>query len=171
MKSKNPHSNKRFSSLSFSRVTKTDFRTLLSWRERGLTPKLKKAIMQEYLEWVEIPTSLDYLDFLHEVGIPLKTFQGYCRRDEDIKAVHEYVKTLLGSRFQKIARFPKKYDANPDAFMKTLRFYHKDWRDTWNEEADMRTKAAKAGAGFTGVVEIPAIPDCPEVPKKPEVTE
>ena len=111
------------------------------------------ALMEEYYEWAFKPKSLDYLDFLNERSIPLETFQDWCRKHADLKEVHEAVKTILGVRFQLIARFPKDYNANPDPFEKVLRFYHPNRRDLRDEEDAARTKNTEANRQIIAVLE------------------
>ncbi len=153
MKRKTNKPTTQISLLSFSRVGKKDFRTLLSWRERGLSEKMKLVLMEEYYEWAFKPKSLDYLEFLNEQSIPVRTFQDWFGEHPDLKEVHEAVKTILGVRFQMIARFPKQYNANPDPFEKTLRFYHPDWRAVRDEEDAARTKSNESNKTIIAVLE------------------
>lgn len=165
MTKKNTNHSRKISPLSFSLVTKTEWQTVLSWRERGITKKVKEALMSEYLEWAELPTSLDFMVFLNDRAIEYKTFQYWYLADEDIKTVHYYVKQVIGARLQK-----RLYETNPEAVMKTIRKYHPIWEECWNEDAALKVKESSAGAGKV-IVEMAPVENCPDVPSRPEGTD
>jgi len=152
---------RNINALSFSRATQADYRTVLSWRERGLDPQAKDALMQEYYDWSEQPTSIDFLDFLHDHGVPYRTFLDWTHRDPDLKDLHHHVRTKIGARRQKIAFFPKAHEADSQAIQKTLRNYHPDWRETYDEDAKNKEKE-NAGA-VTVVLDKIESTDVPEM--------
>jgi len=166
--SKNPSNRKKTSDpskkknlMSFSRALRSDYRSVLSWRERGLTPESKDAFMQEYNEWSEQPSSLDFLDFLHDHGVPYSTFCDWFNKYADLKELHQHVKAKIGARRQKMAFFPKTHEADSAAIQKTLRLYHPDWRDTYDEDA--KNKEKDQAGNVTVVLEGVEKTDVPEI--------
>ena len=160
-KAKAANTSRKIDSLTISRAERLDVRSLLSWRERGLSKDDKRLICQEYLEWAQNPTNIEWLEFFHEVGIPISTWQDWFRNDPEIRAVHDHVKTIMGARHNKMARFPKQYDANPEAFMKTIRLFHPDYKEVYDE--DMKHREKEAAGNVTVVLEGIEKTDVPEI--------
>lgn len=121
--------------------------------------------MEDYLEWVELPTSTDYVDFLNEHGIAHRTFQDWFFANEDLREVHDYVKERIGVRLQK-----KLFETNPEMVSKVIRKYHPVWGECWSEEIEAKTKEAEKGASNI-TVEMKKAADCPDVPPRPEGTD
>lgn len=158
---KTRNTSNNYNELSFSRATRADYRTVLSWRERGLNPQSKEAFMQEYHEWAEQPSSIDFLDFLHNHGVPHRTFLDWTNRYDDLKDLHQDVKTKIGARRQKIAFFPKSHEADSAAIQKTLRNYHPDWREVYDEDA--KNKEKEATGNVTVVLDTVEETEVPEI--------
>ncbi len=152
MKRKKPHRSTRISPLSFCGKLMSA-RDVLSWRERGWSKKERDVLMDLQYEWSKKPTSLDLLQFYREIGVPRSTYSRLIQTDEDMRNMNEFVKDAIGERRQNMAFFPKKYDADSNAIQKTLRNYHPDWRETFNEEAALRTKESDKKSPIIAVIE------------------
>ena len=147
--------------MTISRASRGDYRSVLSWRQRGLTTQAKEGLMQEYHEWSEQPNSIDFLDFLHDHGIPYNTFCDWFNKHADLKELHATVKTKIGARRQRIAFFPKTHEADSQALQKTLRLYHPDWRESYDEDA--KNKEKEAAGNVTVVLDRVEETDVPEL--------
>ena len=161
---KTSHPSKKKTFLSFSRATRNDYRSVLSWRERGLNKQCKEVLMQEYSEWADNDESIDYLDFLHGIGVPFNTFCDWYQRNADLKELHIHIKQIIGSRRQKLAFFPKKSGADSGTIRTTLRQFHPDWREIHDE--DVKNKEKEAAGNVTVILDRIEDTDVPDLPFK-----
>lgn len=160
-RAKTKDTTKKFNLLSFNRAERNDYRSILSWRERGLTKESKEVLMQEYAEWADNDDSIDYLDFLHGIGVPFNTFCDWYQRNKDLKELHIFVKERIGARRQKLAFFAKKSGVETGAIQKTLRQFHPDWREAYDEE--VKNKEKESAGSITVVLDRIESTDVPEL--------
>lgn len=136
-KTKSPNHSTYQSALTISRANYNDIKQRLAWRTYNPSEKFVDALAQDLYDWAQLEESLDFLDFYHKVGIPRSTCQDWVKRYHNLKAVHEEVKEIIGARRQRLAIF-KKYETNPNVLMMTLRKYHPDWQEAFEEEAALK---------------------------------
>jgi len=117
--------------------------------------------MQEYAEWASLEDSIDYLDFLHGIGVPYNTFIDWYQRNVDLKELHIHVKQIIGSRRQKMAFFAKEHGADAGTIRTTLRNYHPDWREIHDE--DQKDREKEAAGNVTVVLDKIESTDVPEM--------
>jgi len=155
------HPTKKNLGMSLFRATRSDYRSILSWREKGLNKQSKEALMQEYAEWADHDEAIDYLDFLSDIGVPFNTFCDWYQRNADLKELHIYVKQRIGARRQNLAFFAKKHGADSGAIRSTLRNFHPDWREAHDE--DVKNKERESEGNVTVVLERIESTDVPEI--------
>jgi hypothetical protein len=124
----------------------------LAMRDIAFGPEFLNVVCEELLEWGKLDTSTDMLDFYHSYGMPSTTFHAYRNKYADLDHIHSMVKEMVGTRRQKLA-VHKLFECDPSTIAKTLRLFHPDWRNAYQEEADLR-KEMKAADDKTGPTHI-----------------
>lgn len=106
---------------------------LLAWSHSEMCDKRKDWICEKLYEWVQKEDSLTFISFCHEYSIPYDYFLVLAGREDKIKKVYNYAKTVIGMRREKLATF-KEYGTNPAVILQTIRVYHPDFQETYAED-------------------------------------
>ena len=129
-----------------------DFRSMYSWRERDLGEHYINNLIDDLSDWCKKEDSFEMGDFFDEQGILDGTFHKQKEKFPELKAAYIYARSVIGRRRQRMS-FLKKYNANYQAILPTLRIYHQDWRDIYDEDvATGNSAASKTPANVTVVM-------------------
>lgn len=110
-----------------------DLNSLLSWKQSGLTENDAELFAQSMLDWSVTDEAWDFLGFYNLIGVHSSTYDDWREKYPKLQEVYTFVKQRLAERRQRKATF-KEHNANPGVVMFTMRKYHRDWQDCYEED-------------------------------------
>ena len=133
----------------------------------GLKKPMNKAgierLCHEVTSWASNDTqALKISQFYHKIGIPGRTWRGWCAVFPELKEAHDTAKEIIGDR-REVGAMNHEYNTQVVAY--TMPFYDPEWK-----EETARRAALKEGSNGDGKVTITvvadAIPNSPLVPER-----
>lgn len=109
------------------------YKTYKDWCKTKIGEVNIESICQLLYKWSLSEKSLDFLQFYKETGIARGTFQDWKDKYPTLKDTYEHVKDIIAERRQRFAIF-KKYGTEPTTLFKTMRLYHHEWKQVYEED-------------------------------------
>jgi len=112
---------------------------MYSWRERDPGKAFIGRMIESLEGWSQQEESIDMGEFYRYFGMLKDTCDGLRKKYPELEAACKHAVATLGLRRQRLAFF-RKYNTNPQQIERTLRFYHHEWKQIYEDERSIRLK-------------------------------
>lgn len=111
----------------------SDVQLIMSRVKNGINSDQATELAQSYIEWAKQDEAWDIIQFCSAISIPRSTWYYWCNQHPELKQASEMVKDLIAERRQRKMTF-KEYNVDSKVVMNTMRLYHHDWKETYDED-------------------------------------
>ena len=117
------------------------FKFMNSWSEGKVSDTFIEKLCGELAEHFVNPKNICVYEFTSDRGMNFDHFKELTKRYKKLGSLYQVILQRIGSKREKLAIF-KDYNCNPNSLHYTMRHYHPFWRLSFDEEANLKIKAA-----------------------------